>query len=172
MDVQSYLDRKLRDRRRAEQKFCEAKEEALRKKRQAFQDPDTKDKRDAYYVTLPGNKKVDLKDPRHLVNKEVFDQLTHEEQAIYEEAHAKAHWVTVGGKRVDLKDKTKTISRIQYDQLSREDKQIYLVAHPRNKEKADSAFKITPDLAEYLDQKYSTGKCGFEKLNKSAFKWT
>jgi len=171
MDVQAYLDKKCRERRRAEQAHQAEKEERQRRKLQAYQEPE-KDRKDAYMILI-GKKEVDLKDPLQHINKEIFEELSPEEQQIYETAHSKQHLVVVGGKRVDLMDKDKVITRVQYDLLSREDKQVYLVAHPRNPEKGNATLKVTRELAEYLDQKYSaTGKAGADKLRTSAFKWT
>jgi hypothetical protein len=170
MDVQEYLNRKYRDRRKAEHAFLREKEEKQRKKLQAYREPE-KDMSDVYMVKL-GNKDVDLKDPRQLITEEILKKLSEEEQRLYEDAHAKTHYVRVGGKQVDLLDQNKVITRVQYDMLSREDKQIYLVAHPRNPEKSDARMKVTGELKEYLDHKYTTGNAGIDKLNKSSFKWT
>jgi len=171
VDVHAYLERKYRERRRAELAHQREKDERQRRKLQAYQEP-KKDLSDAYLITV-GKKKVDLNDPRQHINKEIFDQLPLEEQQIYEKAHSKTHVVNLGGKKVDLKDKSQVISRVQYDQLSRNDKQIYLISHPRDPGKADEALRMTPRLMEYLDQKYgATGKSGAEKLRTSAFKWT
>jgi len=170
MDVQEYLNRKYRDRRKAEHDFLREKEEKQRRKLQSYREPE-KDLSDAYLVKL-GHKDVDLKDPRQLITEEVLKKLSEEEQRLYGDTHAKTHYVRVGGKQVDLMDKKKVITRVQYDMLSREDKQIYLVAHPRNPDKSDSSMKVTDELKEYLDHKYTVGKAGFDKLSKSSFKWT
>ena len=171
MDVQAYLNKKCRERWHAEQALKREKEEKALRKQKAYQEPE-KDLTNAYLIKV-GAKDVDLKDPRQFINKDIFDKLTVAEQDIYEAAHAKTHFVTIGRIRVDLKDASSVITRIQYDQLSREDKQIYLVAHPRNPEKATTPMKVTEELKQYLDHKYSdAGKCGIEKLNKSSFKWT
>lgn len=169
MDVQAYLEKKCRERWRSEQTAMKEKEEQTRKKMQAYLEP-AKQLTGAYLVNV-GAKSIDLKDPTQLVNKEIFDQLQPDEKLIYEETHAKSHFVVINRTRIDLKDNKTKISRVQYDQLSREDKQIYLVAHPRNPDKPINSNKISDELREYLDQKYGEkGSKGWKKLSTSSFK--
>jgi hypothetical protein len=122
------------------------------------------------YIIQVGPKSVDIKDPRVFLTRDILDQLTPEEQDIYEATHSKTHFVLIGRKRVDLKDPKTTITRVEYDKLSRENKQVYLIAHPRDPAKSTSAMRLTPDLIEHLDQKYSeNGVMGFKTIaGKSA----